>query len=151
MGIHFDCVEKPRGLTMAIAQCPRCDQVFNKVSSLVCAKCAPDEEAEYARVREVMEDMKEHTSDQLAKEAGVEVECVLRMLEQGLIANVADRQVKCGRCGAPAISAVQRLCAPCLGKLETEVAKAKKHVRASQPRGQQDDKTVHKTIDAKRR
>jgi len=115
---------------MPLSTCPRCKRLFDKVRSVVCPKCQDSEAADYDRIRKVLDRCPDLNAEQLADEAEVTVQCVMRMLAEGLIAHIdlADR-VKCGRCGAPAISLNKRLCQACLEKLNVEVAAAQSQIK----------------------
>jgi len=115
---------------MALVSCPRCKKLFDKGVALVCPKCQPAEEADYQKIREVLDRLPQLNAKTAAAEAGVTVACVMRMLDEGLIANVnLTENVKCGRCGAPAISLSKRLCQACLDKLNVEVASAQSQIK----------------------
>ncbi len=108
---------------MAFAKCARCGKFFDKIKSPVCLDCLPDEDADYEKIRDVLSEREDLCAQEVAEAAGVSVECVLRMMDDGQIVNVKDTEdVKCGRCGAPAISASKRLCQKCLEQLNREVS-----------------------------
>jgi len=114
---------------MALVSCPRCKKLFDKGISLVCSKCQPAEDADYAKIRAVLDRSPHLNAETAAAEAEVPIACVMRMLAEGLIANVNMTEVKCGRCGAPAISLAKRLCKACLDKLNIEVAMAQSQIK----------------------
>lgn len=123
---------------MALTTCPRCNRIFDKVRSSVCTKCQEAEDGDYDKIRTVLDRSPGLNAEQVAEEAGVPVACVMRMLDEGLIANAGfAKDVKCGMCGAPAISMSRKLCQACLEKLNAQVArqqaslklKAKGHVQ----------------------
>ncbi|HOE66695.1 MAG TPA: hypothetical protein PLO62_09215 [Candidatus Hydrogenedentes bacterium] len=108
---------------MALAECPRCKKLFEKAKNPVCPKCQADEEADYESVREALAETPNQTAEQVAETAGVNLDCVLRLLADGRIQSMkASEQVRCGRCGAPAISISKKLCEACLQKLNAEIA-----------------------------
>ena len=109
---------------MPLAKCVRCHAMFSKGQSPVCAKCEPDEEADYEKVRTALARIPNLTAEDVVLETGVSRECVLRMLDLGVVRNIAsgDASIKCGRCGAPAISLSKKLCQTCLEKLSAELA-----------------------------
>lgn len=115
---------------MALATCPRCKKMFEKVRSLVCPKCQDDETADYDKIRAILDTDPDLNAEQVSVEADVDVPCVMRMIDEGLISNVdmADA-VKCGRCGAPAISRNKKLCQACLEKLNVKVLKTQAEIR----------------------
>ena len=115
---------------MPLSKCARCDKLFDKVSSPVCPVCQNDEDADIGLVRTTLEENPNMNAEQLAEVSGVELACVTRMMDMGQIAKVSlGEAVKCGRCGAPAISATKKLCQKCLEKLNQEVAAAQKGIK----------------------
>ena len=117
---------------MPLATCPRCKKLFNKQDAPVCVNCQAAEENDIEKVRGVVNDNPEMNAEEVAAEAEVSVEVVNRMLDAGTIERLgaADlEQVKCGRCGAPAISASKKLCEACLSKLNQEMAQAQANIK----------------------
>lgn len=120
---------------MALVSCPRCKKLFDKALSVVCSKCQPAEDADYEKVRVVLNLSPHLNAEAVATEAGVTVSCVLRMLGEGLIANAnLAENAKCGRCGAPAISLTKKLCQACLDKLNVQVAVAQSQIKLKEKR-----------------
>jgi len=118
-------------LDLKLAKCARCDKLFNKILSEVCVLCQPEEDEDFRRIRDVLVVSTGLNAQQVAEEAGVQVECVIRLLREGRIDNVThDEDVACGRCGAPAISETKRLCKRCLVALDRECAIAMHEMRA---------------------
>lgn len=141
---------------MAQAQldtCARCGNIFTRLQSPVCPQCQTDEDADYEKVRGVLLRQPGLNAEQAAEAAGVALDCVLRMLIEGRVTNVQlGSVVKCGRCGAPAISVSKRLCEQCLVKLDLECADAIREIRermAAQDKGHA--YAVHQTVKKKRR
>ncbi|MBI4556032.1 MAG: hypothetical protein HY706_00485 [Candidatus Hydrogenedentes bacterium] len=96
----------------------------------VCAECEPEEEADFDKVRAALEKTPNQSAEELAESTGVSRECILRLLEQGRVRNVAPTEtVRCGRCGAPAISLTKRLCETCLQKLNIELAQEQAKIK----------------------
>lgn len=115
---------------MPLSQCARCQKIFDKGRSPVCPKCQTDEDLDYDKIRAVLDKFPTLNAEQTAVEAGVDVQCVLRMLEEGLIANISQSDViKCGRCGSPAISKNKKLCQACLEKLNAQAASAQSKIK----------------------
>ena len=118
---------------MALSKCVRCAKLFNKIKTPVCMRCIPDEDRDFQTVRDTLADHPDLNAEAVAELSGVSLDCVLRMLDSGLIANVAlGGSAKCGRCGAPAISATKKLCQPCVEKLNQEVAKTRQGIKLSE-------------------
>lgn len=105
-----------------LAHCARCRRLYVRLKAHVCEQCFDMEEADFMRIRDVLAEDPRLTADEVASRAQVTVACVLRMLDEGLIANrQADDDAVCGRCGAAAISARQRLCTACLLDLDRQL------------------------------
>ena len=81
---------------------------------------------------------------------------VLRLIEQGAITCVSaleGHSIRCGRCGAPAISASKKLCQACLEKLNAQVAVAQRTIRLGEKKQVevgQFHENVRQALDSKR-
>ncbi len=122
-----------------LAHCARCKRLYVRLQSNVCESCRTVEAADFARIREELARTPELTADELAERANVPVACVLRMLDEGLIASAGNGDQTCGRCGAPAIGPKQRLCTGCLLQLDRQITQelneAQMHKRARVMKG----------------
>lgn len=108
---------------MALASCQRCKKLFEKVRNPICPNCEDLEEEDYEKIRQALVEHPGSSAEQLSDETGVSIDCVLRLLAEGRIeTTAANKGVKCGRCGAPAISVSKKLCEACLQKLNAELA-----------------------------
>lgn len=138
---------------MALSTCPRCKKIFDKVNSPVCIHCQKDEDGDYDKIRAVLDRNPNLKADQVAVEAEVSVQCVLRMLEDGLISNASLSNIKCGRCGAPAISLNKKLCQACLDKLNAEVAAQQMRIKLDSKKSTQVGEYMHarRNFEEKRR
>lgn len=115
---------------MPLAKCPRCEELFDKISTQVCLQCADDENRDIDTVREAVQNNPDINAEGVAELTGVEVSCVLRMMDAGTVTSVTfGESIECGRCGAPAISSTKRLCQKCLEALNTEVSSAQKSIK----------------------
>jgi hypothetical protein len=120
---------------MALASCPRCKRLFQKVRASVCLHCAPIEELDYDCVRRHLQQHEDDTAEQVAEATGVALNCIMRLASDGRIQFTAPGDaIKCGRCGAPAISATKRLCKSCLGKLNSEIAAQQTKMNLPKPK-----------------
>ena len=115
---------------MPLAKCVRCDDLFDKRDIPVCPACLPEEEEDQEKVRAIVEAHPDLSADAVAGLGDVELQVVMRMLDQGLVTNVSQSlgKSKCGRCGAPAISASKKLCTVCLEKLNQNVLKQRREL-----------------------
>ncbi|MBN2308121.1 MAG: hypothetical protein JXR94_04075 [Candidatus Hydrogenedentes bacterium] len=115
---------------MPLATCPRCNKMFDKTGPLVCPRCQDAEEEDYEKIRQSLAEHPNQSAEDLAEAAQVDIECVLRLLEAGRIeTTAANRQVRCGRCGAPAISVSKKLCEKCLQELNAQIAMQTSKIR----------------------
>ncbi len=115
---------------MPLAKCVRCDNLFDKGDNPVCPPCKPDEEADFEKVRECLNEHPDLSAETVAELADVPLKVVMRMVDQGAVTNVSaiSGAPKCGRCGADAISATKKLCHACLEKLNQQVLKQKREI-----------------------
>jgi ribosomal protein L37E len=115
---------------MPLAKCARCGAMFEKHQSAVCVKCQSAEDEDYEKVQNVIEKKPNMNAEQVADAAEVDLAVVSRMLDEGRLENVTlDANVKCGRCGAPAISRSKRLCNACLEALNAKTARAQASIK----------------------
>jgi len=139
---------------MPLAKCVRCEKLFDKKDKSVCPACQPDEETDYELVRECLAENPDFSAEAVAEATGVSVNCVSRMIDEGLIVNTAALgEIKCGRCGAPAISASKKLCHGCLEKMNQNVAKQRTQLELARKKSVQigEYAGVRETIEAKRK
>lgn len=115
---------------MPLAKCPRCNTLWNRTPGVtVCAECKPTEDAEFEVVRDCLSSNPGLDAENVAEKTGVDLDTIIRMLKEGLIARESDMgPAKCGQCGAPAISHKKRLCEACLHKLNSQVMATRKHI-----------------------
>lgn len=139
---------------MPLAKCVRCEKLFDKLNHPVCPACMPEEEEDYEKVRECLADHPEMSAEGISEITGVEIPCVMRMLDQGMISNTLfTGTIKCGRCGAPAISPSKRLCNGCLEKLNQQVARQRSQIQTRQRKRVQIGEYggIRETIEEKRK
>lgn len=135
-------------MNQRLTKCVRCSRVFMRIASRVCPACQEDEDRDFDRIREVLDRRPGITPDELVKEAGVSLDCVMRLLEEGrLQAENFGPPPKCGRCSAPAISHSLRLCPKCHAKLNQDCNEAIRDIR-QQLNTRRPPQSVHRTHDA---
>jgi ribosomal protein L37E len=104
--------------------------MFTKVQAPVCKNCVEDEEADFEKIREIIEKDESLNVEQVAEEADVDIAVVRRMVDTGRVKQVTlGERVKCGQCGAPAISMSKKLCQACLDKLNAQVSRAQSQIK----------------------
>lgn len=139
---------------MPLAKCARCGSMFDKRESAVCSKCQADENLDFDKVKDVIEKHPNMNAEQVASAADVELAVVRRMLDGGTIENVTlDDTVKCGRCGAPAISRSKRLCNACLEEINARTARAQAGIKLARKKSVEIgayNMSVRKTLENKR-
>ena len=139
---------------MPLTKCARCQRIFDKVRSSVCPRCQDDENADFDKIRAVLDRSPNLNAEQVSEEAHVSVDCVMRMIDDGLIANVnLTEKIKCGRCGAPAISLSKKLCQACLEKLNAEMVAMQSKIKLQEKKNVQVGEFLHarRTFEEKRR
>ncbi len=110
---------------MALANCERCNGVFNKVGSGLCPACVEQEERDFQIVSEALREHPGQTVEELAESTGVGKRTILRLIKCERIASDAYLAgVKCGKCGAPAISISTKLCQRCAAEMSRAAAQA---------------------------
>ena len=108
---------------MPLATCPRCNIMFDKGKFPVCGECEEAERKDYEKISDTLLRLPNLPAKALAETAEVDLDCVMRLVESGRIEVVTkDSGVKCGRCGAPAISKAKKLCMKCLLELDAQLA-----------------------------
>lgn len=115
---------------MPLAKCVRCNNLFDKSGKPVCAACLPDEEADFEKIRDIVEEHPDMGAEAVSGLAEVPLQVVMRMLDQGLITSTSSLggAAKCGRCGAEAISMSKKLCHSCLEDLNKNLLQEKRSI-----------------------
>ena len=134
-----------------LAKCGRCKTLFVRAHSHVCERCVGAEDSDFIRIRDVVAERPYLGPEELAEKASVPVACVLRMMDQDLLAAQGDEAL-CGRCGAPAINVTQRLCTGCLYDLDRELSVELNAIRMKLPQSLRGvAHHVHAMLSSKRR
>jgi hypothetical protein len=139
---------------MPLAKCDRCGKLFAKTESGICPNCIPDEERDHEAVRTCLNEHPNLSAEAISELTGVAIKCVMRMIDQGLVTNsIFTGAVKCGKCGAPAISASKKLCNACLEEMNRRVAKQRSEIskHASKVVKVGEHVPIRETLDEKRR
>lgn len=84
---------------MPLTKCVRCDKLFNKTANPICPQCVPTEDEDHQLVRDCMEENPEVNAEMVSEMTGVDINCVLRMIDSGSISAVSltGESVKCGQ------------------------------------------------------
>ena len=121
-----------------------------------CAKIVYlNEEEDAELILECMDENPDVNAEMISEMTGVDIACVLRMVDVGSISvvSVSSADAMCGQCGAPAISASKKLCQSCLEKLNEKMLEAKKTITMGAKKKVElwDHSSVRDTLDNKRR
>lgn len=140
---------------MPLTKCLRCEKLFNKTTSGVCPQCTSDEDADFDTIRACLDENPEVNAETIAEMTGVDIKCVLRMIDTGSITTVSlsASDIKCGQCGSPAISASKKLCQSCLEKLNQKMLQARKTISIDEKKDVQvgEYSNVRQSLDKKRK
>ena len=119
---------------MGLTNCARCKRLFqNAGGGLLCPDCLAHDQKDFEAVNKALRDNPEQSVPQLAEATGVSERKILRFLEEGrILSDAVKHDVKCGRCGKPAISVTLRLCESCSEELARESAKAATEIKKRQ-------------------
>ena len=123
---------------MALASCQRCKKLYQKIRSNICPTCEIAEEEDYEKVRKFLGEFPNRNAEQVSEETGVPIDSVLRFIDAGRVEAVGitgTSTVKCGRCGAPAISTTKKLCEACLQALNAELARSQSQIKLPKKKG----------------
>ena len=111
---------------MALANCDRCKGIFDRVSGRLCPACIEQNEKDFQLVNEALREGSHQTVEQLAEKTGVSEKTILQFIKDKRIASDTDLgEVKCGKCGAPAISLSTRLCERCAGEMAKSIGQVR--------------------------
>ncbi len=140
---------------MPLASCARCGKMFNKKTSPVCLSCQKAEDDDMEKVRKVVEDAPDLNAEEIAEKAQVDIRIVNRMIDMGMLVSAEEigGSIKCGMCGAPAISPTKKLCQACLEKLNMDVLKAQSQIKLDAKKSPKigESLTVHEIFEIKRK
>jgi len=140
---------------MALENCQRCNGVFNRIGGPLCPACVDREEQDFKAVNEALREQPHQTIDELAKRTGVSEKTIMRLIKDKRIASDVNADgVKCGKCGAPAISLATRLCERCAGEMAKTITQSCSKTGGGRSVGDGDDtdvpeETVHETMKRK--
>jgi predicted amidophosphoribosyltransferase len=140
---------------MALENCQRCNGIFNRIGGPLCPTCVDKEEKDFRAVNEALRRQPHQKIDELAEQTGVSEKTIMRFIKDKRIASdVNTAGVKCGKCGAPAISLATRLCERCAGEIAKTITHSCSGTGGGKSAGGSDDtdvpeETVHETMQRK--
>jgi hypothetical protein len=99
---------------MPLANCLRCNRLFNRTLHEVCTDCRETEDDAYARLADYLPRHPEENLEQVAEGVGLDPELIRRMVQSGRLVGfdaLALSVLACQRCGTPV--ATGRFCGSC--------------------------------------
>ncbi|QSO50367.1 hypothetical protein JZ785_15570 [Alicyclobacillus curvatus] len=110
---------------MPIANCKRCQRIFNKTRRDICPDCIAEEEAAFLTVRAYLREHKDATMAEVTEETGVELEVIVALIQDGrlILRDNPNLTYPCSRCGAQ--TQAGRYCADCTRELTQEISVAR--------------------------
>ncbi len=103
---------------MPLANCSRCNRLFNRTLHEVCTDCREAEDAAFVVLSEYLPRHPDETLEQVAVGVGLEPELIRRMVNSGRLVgfdSLAMSVLSCQRCRTPI--ATGRFCGPCRQEL----------------------------------
>ncbi len=112
---------------MALANCERCGQLFNRVTRSICPNCVKEEEKSFDEVKEYIRSHDSATISEVAEATQVSEERVLHYLREGRLELSGTLTYACESCGTPIRTG--RFCSACQQMLGSDIAGAAKALK----------------------
>ncbi|QSO48137.1 TIGR03826 family flagellar region protein [Alicyclobacillus mengziensis] len=124
---------------MPIANCKRCQRIFNKTRRDICPDCIAEEDAAFVAVRAYLREHKDATMAQVTEDTEVEIGIIISLIQDGrlILRDNPNLTYPCARCGAP--TQAGRYCADCAKELTHELSVARTRLQKD---GQGDAKRI---------
>ncbi|MCL6594388.1 MAG: hypothetical protein K6T31_10460 [Alicyclobacillus sp.] len=118
---------------MPIANCKRCNRLFNKVRRDICPVCVAEEDKAFEVVRAYLREHRDATIGEVAEQTGVDVALIIALIQDGrlILRDNPNIHYPCERCGAP--TRAGRFCSTCAKQLSEELTQAARAVRQRPP------------------
>lgn len=107
---------------MALANCERCGQLFNRVTRNICPNCIREEEKLFDDVKDYIRTHEAATVSEVADATQVSEERVLHYLREGRLELSGTLTYACESCGKPIRSG--RFCSECKQELGSDMSDA---------------------------
>lgn len=137
---------------MPLTNCPRCDRMFDqRPGHDVCDNCVPAEDVDMERISQFVSNNPDVSPADVASALTIDYQIVMRAVNAGRVAQVANLEaVRCGRCGAPAISHSKKLCENCLAELNAQLARERNNMNVPSKSSRGGGKGIRDDIKKKR-
>lgn len=117
---------------MPIANCKRCQRIFNKTRRDICPACIAEEDEAFQIVRAYLKEHKDATMAEVTEETEIELELIVSLIQDGrlILRDNPNLTYPCARCGQP--TQAGRYCADCTKELTQELNVARTQVQKHQ-------------------
>ncbi len=105
-----------------IRNCPRCGKVFNYIARPICGRCMQDEEEEFKKVKEYIDEYPGANMPEVSDATGISVDKIMRFLrDERLEISGEDSNIflECERCGRSIRTG--RFCDKCKDEIQNEL------------------------------
>ncbi len=111
-----------------IANCKRCNRIFNKGRRDICPQCVVEEDAAFRTVKAYLKDHRDATLGEVTTNTGVDVELLVDMIRNGrlLLRDNPNLTYPCERCGQPTHAG--RYCPSCAAELASALSGAQEEL-----------------------
>ena len=110
---------------MDVRNCPRCGKMFNSVAGKsICDNCEKQEEEDFKKVKEFVDENGEATLDMIVKGTEVSLKRISKFIREGRleISRGLSDAFRCESCGAPIKTG--KYCEKCFTSVKTDLADA---------------------------
>lgn len=112
---------------MAVKNCKRCGVIFNDDNSQICSACKKDDEKDFQRVKEYLEENPRATLMEVSRNLKLSTDKVKRFVRDGRVETVGENEgtsgIECEKCGVSINSG--RYCSECQINLIKGIQNAK--------------------------
>lgn len=122
---------------MTIANCKRCDRMYNRVRRDICLNCIADEDKAFQAVRTYLREHRNASMANVVENTGVELDLVVDMIRDGriILRDNPNLTYECERCGKSTQSG--RYCTNCTQELAANLSGAAAELRKQRDMEQQ--------------
>lgn len=104
---------------MDLRNCKRCKNLFQYVGKKLCDGCIREEEKDFARIKEYLDEHEGATLIQVSKDLKIGVDRLKRYLREGRIVTLNHKLLICESCGESISKG--RFCEGCQKKMSAEI------------------------------
>lgn len=114
---------------LVIANCKRCESLFNKVLHDICPNCLQEDQERFEQVRDYLKDNRYAKLVDIVRDTHVLIEEITDMIEQGklVLVDFPNLTIECQGCGLPTQDGAY--CSTCKSEMIMALADATEHVR----------------------